>query len=139
MAIRRNFDSRLWLLGQFLPIMAIRRKPLYRGNVYNDDTFLGSCRPAIFNFVVVQFFRKKIDVVHFGKKNGAVVQFSCRPYIRPRGGPRLYFKPRCRFLQNFNVRNFDFFIFRFGFFSVWFLLDTRPMLQPVTLFRFYDW
>ena len=38
-------------------------------DVYVDDTFLGSCRPAIFNLVVVQFFRKK--------KEGAV-QFQTR-------------------------------------------------------------
>ena len=30
-----------------------------------DDNFLGSCRPAIFNFAVVQFFRKKLAVVQF--------------------------------------------------------------------------
>jgi len=29
------------------------------GGVYLDDRVLGSCRPAIFNLVVVQFFRKK--------------------------------------------------------------------------------
>ena len=33
------------------------------GGVYLNDRVLGNCRPAIFNFVVVQFFRKKLAVV----------------------------------------------------------------------------
>ena len=38
---------------------------IYTGGVYLDDRVLGSCRPAIFNLAVVQFFRKKLAVVQF--------------------------------------------------------------------------
>ena len=50
------------------------------GGVYLDGTFLGSCRPAIFNFVVVQFFGKKLDIVQFFSEK--VADFSSKFPIR---------------------------------------------------------
>ena len=51
------------------------------GGVYLDDRVSGSCRPAIFNLAVVQFFRKKLAVVQFFRKKLAVVQFQTRFFL----------------------------------------------------------
>ena len=58
---KNNLVGQLWYrsLDPVKKTASIYRRGCISGVLFLDDTFLGSCRPAIFNLVVVQFFRTK--------------------------------------------------------------------------------
>ena len=109
----------------------------YRAGAYMDDRILGSCRPAIFNFAVVQFFRKKF-----------VVQFQTRFFITRKCqklamfyfwniGNRCYTKPgiRLAFHVSFTLKQAKNFSFRkkfhFGQKRAVVQFSCRPDMRPL--------